>query len=214
VSSDRRPYSRIYWSVLEDERFDGIRESERYMGAWTILLIAADMAYPAPAYVPPTISKPSLTALIGSGLVEQLAGGRFRIHGLEAERTRRSEAARAGGFARGRNADAVQVPSIRSADAQQAQSERAARRVLDEAETSKTPIPPPSGGHGLRSTGENPRAIAARAEAARLAEIEDRKEAVRQIRQRYYRGEITEAQLKVELDDVGKPADDLTRSRT
>ena len=92
--SDRAPYSRVYWSVLHDSKFDGIREDLRLFGAWSVLLIVADMAWPAPAYAPPTVPRSAMKALTEAGLVDPLTGGRFRIHGLDAERGRRRDAAR------------------------------------------------------------------------------------------------------------------------
>lgn len=94
--SDRAPYSRVYWSVMDDAKFDGIREDCRHMGAWTMLLIVADMAWPSPAFPPPTVSKASMRALVEAGIVDPLTGGRFRIHGLDSERERRREIARSG----------------------------------------------------------------------------------------------------------------------
>ena len=94
--SERAPYSRVYWSVLHDAKFDGIREDLRLFGAWSMLLIVADMAWPAPAYAPPMVPKSAMKALIDAGLVDTLSGGRFRIHGLDAERGRRRDAARGG----------------------------------------------------------------------------------------------------------------------
>ncbi len=91
--SDRAAYSRIYWSVMDDPKFDGIREDARRFGSWSILLIAADMAWPAPAYVPSTVPRSCYLALVTTGLVDELTGGRFRIHGLDAERGRRRDAA-------------------------------------------------------------------------------------------------------------------------
>jgi hypothetical protein len=91
--SDRAAYSRVYWSVMDDPKFDGIREDVRHFGSWSILLIVADMAWPAPAYVPSLIPRASYRALVAAELVDDLSGGRFRIHGLEAERARRREAA-------------------------------------------------------------------------------------------------------------------------
>ena len=94
--SDRAPYSRVYWSVMDDPKFDGIREDPRHFGSWGLLLIVADMAWPAPAFPPPAVSKTSMRLLIEAGLVDSLSGGRFRIHGLDAERGRRRDAARTG----------------------------------------------------------------------------------------------------------------------
>ena len=87
--SDRAPYSRVYWSVMEDPKFDGIREDCRLVGAWTLLLIAADMAHPSPAYLLPTVSRASVSRLVEAGLIDLLEGHRYRIHGLDAERERR-----------------------------------------------------------------------------------------------------------------------------
>ncbi len=89
-----RPYSRVYWTVMDDEKFDGIRENVRHFGSWTMLLIIADMAYPAAAFVPASIPKSSLTALAQCGLVDLLSGGRYRVHGLASERGQRSDSAR------------------------------------------------------------------------------------------------------------------------
>ena len=95
--SERQPYSRLYWSVFDDERFATIRGEMRHFGAWSCMLLVADMAYPASAFVPPVVSRASLAALVDAGLIEPQAGGMFRVHGLQAERTRRADAARRGG---------------------------------------------------------------------------------------------------------------------
>lgn len=84
------PYSRVYWRVLNDERFDEIRSDMRHFGSWTLMLIVADMAYPAPAFVPSTVPRASLRKLVDSGLIETLKGGLYHVHGLKAERDRRS----------------------------------------------------------------------------------------------------------------------------
>ena len=98
--SERAAYSRVYWSVMDDPKFDGIREDARTFGSWTILLIAADMAWPAPAYVPSTVPRSCYRALVTAGIVDELTGGRFRIHGLDAERGRRRDAATRPGSSR------------------------------------------------------------------------------------------------------------------
>lgn len=97
-----RPYSRLYWSVMDDDKFDGIREDMRHFGTWSLLLMVADMAWPAPAFLPPA-PKASVTALVEAGLVDILSGGRYRVHGLDAERGRRSESARAAGLSSARS---------------------------------------------------------------------------------------------------------------
>jgi hypothetical protein len=91
--SDRRPYSRIYWTVLEDAKFDAIRSDMRHFGSWSLMLVIADMAYPAPAFIPPTVPKASLAALVDASLVDLLPARMYRIHGLQTERERRAAAA-------------------------------------------------------------------------------------------------------------------------
>jgi hypothetical protein len=94
--SERAPYSRVYWSVMDDPKFDDVRGDMRHFGTWTLLLIVADMAWPAPALLPRSVPKASLAVLVDTGLVDQLTGGRYRIHGLDAERGRRRDAALTG----------------------------------------------------------------------------------------------------------------------
>jgi len=94
MTARQNPYSRIYWSVMDDAKFDGIRENPRHFGSWALLLIVADMAWPAPAYIPATIPRSSIAALVDVGLVAALSGGRFRIHGLDSERGMRADHAR------------------------------------------------------------------------------------------------------------------------
>jgi hypothetical protein len=91
--TDRAPYSRVYWSIFDDPKFDSIRSDVKHFGSWSMMLLVADMAYPAPAFVPPTIPRRSLEALVQSGLVDVLPGHLYRVHGLDAERTRRSASA-------------------------------------------------------------------------------------------------------------------------
>jgi 5-methylcytosine-specific restriction endonuclease McrA len=91
--SERAPYSRVYWSVMDDPKFDGIREDMRLFGAWMVLLVAADMAYPAPAYLPRSVTPAVFRRLVTAGLMEELTHHRYRVRGLEAERERRSTSA-------------------------------------------------------------------------------------------------------------------------
>lgn len=94
--SERAPYSRVYWSIQHDEKFDGIREDMRLIGSWLTLLVIADQAWPAPAYVPPIVPKSCVSALCEAGLIDSLTGSRYRVHGLDTERERRRDAARSG----------------------------------------------------------------------------------------------------------------------
>lgn len=138
MSNDRPAYSRIYWSVMDDDKFDGIREDVRLFGAWSLLLIVADMAYPSPAFLPPTVSRSILNRLQEAELVDILPGHRYRIHGLAAERERRSGSARVGGLASARSrlggTVAEQTSNERSTDAEQTAN---IGRGRDEDETSR-----------------------------------------------------------------------------
>lgn len=88
------PHSRIYWSVMDDPKFDGVREDVRHFGSWALMLVVADMAWPAPAFLPP-VPRSSIALLADRGLIDLLEGGRYRVHGLDRERNERSEKARA-----------------------------------------------------------------------------------------------------------------------
>jgi hypothetical protein len=137
------PYSRVYWSVMDDPKFDGIREDMRLFGSWSLLLVVADMAHPAPAFVPPMVPKSAVARLSEAGLIDLLGGQRYRIHGLASEREKRSQY--------GRNAAALRWQSARNADPVLDET----RQGLDEDETS---IPPPPTSGGRRNDGTNPRA--------------------------------------------------------
>ena len=112
MTRERAPYSRVYWSVLDDAKFDAVRSDMRHFGSWCLMLVLADMSYPSPAFVPPTVPRRSLTALADSGLIDLLAGSRYRIHGLDAERTRRSDLARDAVRHRYERGTAVPAPYI------------------------------------------------------------------------------------------------------
>jgi hypothetical protein len=108
--SERQPYSRVYWSIRQDPKFRGIYSNDSHLAAWLRLLIAADATWPAPADVPANAKPASVKALAECGLVDLLGDGLFTIHGLQAERGRRQEAA-----TRGPRGD--QLPPKRDPDA-------------------------------------------------------------------------------------------------
>ncbi len=112
MSTDR-PYSRIYYEVMDDPKFDGIREDVRHFGSWSLMLVLADMAWPSPAFVPTIVPRSSLSVLTNCGLVDVLTGGRFRIHGLDAERNaRRNAGAYAAAMRWHRNGNAETMPRL------------------------------------------------------------------------------------------------------
>ena len=94
--SERAPYSRVYWSILSDEKFSGVVTKPDLLGAWLLLLINADAIYPAPAFLPASVRRNHLAALVEAGLIDLYNGSMYRVHGLQAERERRSDAARTG----------------------------------------------------------------------------------------------------------------------
>lgn len=93
-------YSRVYWRIVDDERFEAIYGNDAHLAAWLRLLLIADQAWPASANVPASVRRSSLTALVSCGLVESRPGGIYRVHGLDAERMRRSSVGDAGAAAR------------------------------------------------------------------------------------------------------------------
>lgn len=84
------PYSRVYWRIAEDPRFASIYPDERHLGTWLRLLMLADAMYPTAAPVPATARAVSVAALVDCGLIQLIPGGLYRVHGLAAERERRS----------------------------------------------------------------------------------------------------------------------------
>lgn len=90
----KRPYSRVYWEVLDDPKFEHVWPDDRALATWVRLLIAADMAWPASAALYHGVHRPSLDLLVGVHLVDMQAAGRYRIHGLDKERELRSDVAR------------------------------------------------------------------------------------------------------------------------
>ena len=89
-----RPYSRVYHSIVDDAKFATVYDDDRRLATWLRLLIVAEQAYPASAYIPQGTNRSAIRALVDAGLVDLGTGSRFRIHGLASERDMRSESAR------------------------------------------------------------------------------------------------------------------------
>lgn len=90
----RRPYSRVYWEVIDDPKFAEVWDDNHALSTWLRLLLAADMAWPASASIYHGVNRQALDKLVRVGLVDLQPGSRFRIHGLDKEREQRSDAAR------------------------------------------------------------------------------------------------------------------------
>lgn len=91
--SERAAYSRVYWSIVDDPKFAAIYDDDHHLAAWMRLLLVADQSHPASAHVPAGCRRASVRALIDAGLVDMVTGTTYRIHGLDAERSRRRLAA-------------------------------------------------------------------------------------------------------------------------
>ena len=88
------PYSRVYWRAIDDSKFRDIWADDAALAAWLRLLVAADMAWPASASLYHGVRKVALDKLVAVKLVDLITGHRFRIHGLDAERAKRSAKAK------------------------------------------------------------------------------------------------------------------------
>lgn len=133
--TDRAAYSRVYWSIIDDPKFANVYDDDRALAAWLRLLLVADQAWPASAHIPTGTNAKALAILVGAGLVDVGTGRRYRIHGLDKERTARSDT--------GRNAAAVRWHSerTRSSDAHPVQDEtRRDETSKDETSESRPPV--------------------------------------------------------------------------
>ncbi len=101
--SERAAYSRVYWSVIDDPKFAHVYDDDRALATWLRLLLVADQAWPASAHLPGTTRRQAVSLLVSAGLIDIQPGGRYRIHGLDAERTRRKDAATRNDPGRGGN---------------------------------------------------------------------------------------------------------------
>lgn len=128
------PYARVYWSIRSDPRTRDLYRDDALLAAWLRLLIAADMAWPAPADIPVGIRKASLKALVDAGVVELLDGGSlFTFHGLDKERSRRSTHARTAASARW-NAPSIAQSETSNAETMLAKQSRAKQSRADHAD--------------------------------------------------------------------------------
>ena len=101
-------YVRVYYSVVNDERFSTVYHDARHLGTWLQLLLVADAMYPADAPLPAYVNRASVKVLVDCGLIEARMHQHYRMHGLASEREKRSQS--------GRNAAAMRWQSERIAD--------------------------------------------------------------------------------------------------
>jgi hypothetical protein len=133
-----RPYSRVYHEIVEDPKFAEVYASNARLATWLRLLIAADSAYPAPSAIPRGTDHRVMTALVTADLVARVGSQHYRIKGLAAERSRRSERGKAGGIQRSTSAERDDAGRFRgqhaggSLDSTLDQRPASTRRVQDE----------------------------------------------------------------------------------
>ena len=97
-------YSRLYHCVVDDERFVGIYDDDAHWACYTRLLMLAEAAWPSSAPIPRSARQESIDALAQAGIIELQSGDRFRIHGLDGERAKRSGEQINGGMVRAKTA--------------------------------------------------------------------------------------------------------------
>lgn len=91
--NDDRKYVRVYYSIQDDPKFDRVRSDVATLGTWLRLLMTADAVWPASADLPRWVKPSALRTLVGAELIDLLPEHRYRIHGLDAERNARRNAA-------------------------------------------------------------------------------------------------------------------------
>jgi hypothetical protein len=134
-------YSRLYHRFSVE--FPDIYSDDRSLATWVRLLLLADASWPMRPPLPRSVREQPLQSLVSVGLVEIVAGDTYRIRGLDAERERRRDTARASASKRWH--------SDSNATAMPRRDETSTRR--DEGD-----IPPPPAKRGKRSNDTNPRA--------------------------------------------------------
>jgi hypothetical protein len=98
-------YSRIYHTVVEDDKFAEVYDDDRRWAAYTRLLMAAESAYPSPAPLPRWLADDVLEHLASVRIIEVVRGTSYRIVGLKAEREGRLNGNQVGGKARAEKAE-------------------------------------------------------------------------------------------------------------
>jgi hypothetical protein len=91
VSAARDPYVKVYYRIADDPRFVTVFEDDGALSWWLRLLLIADGTWPASAHVPASCKPKALSMLVEAGLIELTGNQRFRVHGMDAEREKRSE---------------------------------------------------------------------------------------------------------------------------
>jgi hypothetical protein len=131
MSGQDDPYSRLYWRVKADARFEHAYACDACWAAYTRLLLDAEASYPAPASLPRTLKHHAKAQLSEAGIIELQLNDCYIIHGMKAERDRRSDSAR-------NNAEARWAP--RYGTAMPPQSDGNATAMLNETRRNETSL--------------------------------------------------------------------------
>jgi hypothetical protein len=91
--NDERKYVRLYYSVIDDPKFEAVYGDDAAWAAYTRLLMLADSMWPASPPIPKSCKPTAFRKLVDETIVDVLPGGKYRIHGLDAERVLRSKGA-------------------------------------------------------------------------------------------------------------------------
>lgn len=92
MPEDRKWVRIFHADMIRD--YPTIWDDDAALSSWLRLLVLADGAWPAPAELPRSIKEKSLTSLMEAGLVTLDGPHRFRIKGMDADRSARRNAAR------------------------------------------------------------------------------------------------------------------------
>lgn len=144
-----RTYARLYYPEFIRD-YPDVWSDDRLLSAWLRLFIRAEQMWPLPVDLPRSVRPRSLAYLVERGLIV-VTGETYVVKGMEAERTRRSNAGKAGAAKRWQsdgnaNASPTAMPS------------------KDETRRDEITPPPPlpvgrrKNGTNPRATGTNPRA--------------------------------------------------------
>lgn len=108
--TELRRYSRVYWSVMEDPRFEEVWPRPAALGLWLQLLLLADATWPIRPNLPP--DSPELQLLVKADLIIPEGSYQYRVRGMEDEKQRRFERAQAASQERwNATRNATRIPS-------------------------------------------------------------------------------------------------------
>lgn len=83
------PYSRVYPSIRDDEKFAHVYECNECLAWWVRLLLDADAIWPNSVYFPAGCPTHAIEEMAKCTLITRINGSRYKITGLDAERAKR-----------------------------------------------------------------------------------------------------------------------------